>query len=114
MPLTIAVWLVALAGLLLIGVGVASILQFEGRFSLGVGVMLVIYGLGVLGAAWLGRHQHILAFGAMTSVTVLHGLVIASTANGSHAWWLWPFLVPVAVTFVCLMWPSTRRALGRA
>lgn len=113
MPLLVAVVLVGLVGAAITLVGVASILQFHGRFSLGVGAMLVLYGLMVLAAAWLGRGRHPLAFGAMTTVSLLHATVIASTANGSDAWWLWPFLVPVIVTLVCLMLPSSREALGR-
>ena len=112
LPLRAAVVLVGAAGLALALLGLGTIIQWHGRFSLGVGAMLVLYGLGVLGIAWLGRRRHPLAFGAMTAASVLHALVVVSTARGSGAWWLWLLLVPVLATLVCLMAPSTRRALG--
>lgn len=112
MPLRLAVGLVAAVGLALVVLGVATIVQWHGRFSLGVGAMLGLYGLGVLGIAWLGRRHHPLAFGAMTAATVLHGLVVVSLARGGGAWWLWLLLVPLVATFACLMAPATRRVLG--
>ena len=112
-PLQLAVLLVGLAGAGLTAVGLGAMLQFHGRFSLGVGLMLVLYGLGVMAAAWLGYKRHLLAFGAMVSVTLLHIAVVASTARGSRATWLWWFEIPLVVTLVCLLVPSSLRALGR-
>lgn len=112
LALRLAVGLIAVAGLALVAVGVVSVLQFHGRFSLGIGAMLLIYGASVIGVAWLGRRHHPLAYGAMTFVTILHGFVIGSTAYGSRAWWLWLLLVPVVFTIGCLIHPDTRRTLG--
>lgn len=111
-PLRAALLLLALTGAALVLLGILTMLQRHGRFSVGVGGMLVLYGLGVIGLAWLGQRRHPLAFGAMTAATVLHALVVVSTARGSGVWWLWLVLVPVLVTLVCLMWPSSRRELG--
>ena len=94
------------------GVGVGVIAQMHGRFSIGVGSMLVLYGLLVTAIAWMGWKRHPLAFGLMVSATVLHILVVGSTANGSKVWWLWLVEIPLVATIVCLMVPSTRRLLG--
>lgn len=111
-PVLTAVASVAVTALVLIVLGVAVVAQLHGRFSLGVGAMLLIYGLGMAGVAWLGWKRHPLAFGAMFFLSLLNAMVIISTANGSKAWWLLAALVAPALTLGCLLMPSARAELG--
>ena len=111
-PVLTAVASVAVTALVLIVLGVAVVAQLHGRFSLGVGAMLLIYGLGMAGVAWLGWKRHPLAFGAMFFLSLLNAMVIISTANGSKAWWLLGALVAPVITLGCLLMPSARAELG--
>ncbi|MGD7731788.1 hypothetical protein ACQCX5_02360 [Propionibacteriaceae bacterium G57] len=103
----------ALQALVLVALGVSVMAQGHGRFSVGVGAALLVYGVAVAGIAWLGWKKHPLAFGPMMGANVLHAMVIASTANGSKALWLWFGLIPVVASIVALLWPSTRAEFGR-
>lgn len=112
-PLTVAVVITGLTTLVLAGLGVSVMAQQHGRFSAGVGLALLLYGLLVGVVAWLAWQRHSLGYGPMVAFNVLHGFVIGSTANGSHAWWLWFGLVPVAIAVVCMLMPVTRAEFGR-
>lgn len=112
-PLTVAVVLTGLAALLLVGLAVTVMGQGHGRFSLGVGLSLLLYGALVAGIALLAWLKHPLGYGPIVAVNVLHGCVIASTALGSQAWWLWLGLIPVVVAVGCLLLPDVRAELGR-
>ena len=98
---------------MLVGLAVAVMGQGHGRFSLGVGLSLLMYGALVGGISVLAWRRHQLAYGPIVAVNVLHGLVIASTASGSQVWWLWFGLVPVVVAIACLLLPRVRAELGR-
>lgn len=102
---------VVLVALLVVVVGVLA--QGHGRFSLGIGVMLAIYAASMAVAAWAGWRVHRLAYGAMMGLSVVNAFVVASTANSSHALWLWPLLLPVLVTIGALLTRSARAAFGR-
>lgn len=112
-PLLAAVVITALSGLLLVGLAAVVMAQGHGHFSLGVGLSLLMYGALVGGIAWLGWRTHPLAYGPMMAVNVLHGCVIASTALGSQAWWLWLGLVPVVAAILCLLNSEVRQKFGR-
>lgn len=111
--LVVAVVITALTGLLLVGLAVSVMAQGHGHFSLGVGLALLMYGALVTGIAWLGWLRHPFGYGPIMAVNVLHGCVIASTAMGSQAWWLWFGLVPVVVAILCLLVPEVRTEFGR-
>ena len=113
-PLLVAVAITAVTSLVLAGLGFSALLQQHGRFSVGVGVALLLYGLMVGLVAWLGWRKQPLAYGPLVALSVLHGMVIASTANGSSVWWLWLGLIPVAAAVVCLLLPVVRTEFGRS
>lgn len=98
----------ALAAVAFMGVGLASMLQQHGVFSLGVGSMLLIYGALVALVALAGLKRWPLARGGLVASSLLHVMVGISTLQGSHAYWL---LIPTALaaaTLVGAIMPSTR------
>lgn len=112
-PLIVAVVITGLTALLLIGLAISVMAQGNGDFSLGVGLSLLMYGLLVAGVTVLGARRSTLGYGPIVGVNVLHGCVIASTAMGSQAWWLWFGLVPVVAAILCLLLPDVRVEFGR-
>ncbi|MGD8213540.1 hypothetical protein [Aestuariimicrobium sp. Y1814] len=108
-----ALAITALTAALLVALAVFVMAQGHGRFSLGVGAALLGYGALVAAIAWLGWKRHPLGYGPLVGVTLLHGCVVASTAWGSQAWWLWFGLLPALVAIVCLLAPVVREEFGR-
>ncbi|MGJ6979402.1 hypothetical protein ACSDQ9_02560 [Aestuariimicrobium soli] len=98
-PLMIAGLLTLLAAMALVAVGVAVVAQVHGIFSVGVGAMLLLYGLmvGAIGVvAVRGRGW---SSGAVVAAAVLHVLVVVAIARHANPWW-WALLVPLVATAV--------------
>lgn len=89
-------------------VGIGSMLQQHGRFSIGVGAMLVIYGLFVGFAALAGWRAWPLARGGMVSLALLHLMSSVSIARGSGTAWMWLSAALALATVVAAVMPSTR------
>lgn len=104
----VLVWLFA-AAVAVIGVG--AIAQFHGRFSAGVGAMLLTYAaaLGWVGyAAWRCRFY---SRGVLVATGMLHLLVaLSSLSAGNVAVWV-SVAALSAATVVCAMLPSTAAAI---
>ncbi|MHB1007801.1 MAG: hypothetical protein ACYC1E_00915 [Propionibacteriaceae bacterium] len=112
-PLTIAAVLTALFALAVIGVAVASALQPHGQFSLGVGIMLSLYGALLAWVAWTTWRQRFYVRGALVGSALLN-LAVAVSSFGSNVT-LWSVVALLsAVIAVCGVLPSTSRALTRA
>ncbi len=112
--LGIAVTGTALSALALLGMGVASITARWTTFGVGIGVVLIVYGLLVGAGAYLGMKRVPLARGMMVAPALLHLASAASFATsndvpqriGSGLAGVF-FVVVVAAALL----PSTRRAL---
>lgn len=112
-PLTIAAALTGLFALVVIGLAIGSAIQQHGRFSIGVGVMLLLYGALL---AWIAIATWRLRFyirGALVASALLNLAVSLSSLSSNIA--LWSVVgVLSAVIAGCGVLPSTTRALKRA
>ncbi len=110
--LTVAAALVWAVAAVVAILGLGSIAQLHGRFSAGVGVMLLAYA-GLLG--WVGLtawRRRFYARGMLVGTGLLHLLLaVSSMSAGNVVVWL---LVAAAsaVTVGCAMLPATSAALG--
>lgn len=110
LSLTLASVLCALSGLGFMAVGVGSLMARHGRLSIGVGAILICYGALVLAIGAAGWHRMSIASGGLVASSILHILVLGSSARGDFAWLVWLLvLVPVTIV-VCTLMPATRRA----
>lgn len=105
----------ALSALALVVMGVASIASRWALFGVGIGVVLIVYGLLVGVGAWLGIRRLALARGMMVAPALLHlaSALSLATSNGIPQR---IGAVTAAVVFagivVAAILPSTRRALN--
>lgn len=86
-----------LAAILFLGVGIGTLVQWNGLFSAGIALMLVLYAaLLVLLArgAWRGHRGG----GGLVASSLLHVLVAVSTGRGSHAPWAYGLAAVAVVT----------------
>ncbi len=114
--LGIAVLGAALSGLAFVGVGVGSIVDARAGFSLGIGLVLIGYGLVVLLGAWLGVRRSPWARGLIVAPALLHIATAVSLVQSDDT----PqvvgaaiALVVLVVTLVAAVLPATREALLR-
>ena len=106
----------AVAGLGIVGVGVGSIAAAHAAFSLGIGAVLIGYGLLVLFGAWLGARRNPWARGLIVAPALLHIATAASlmqSADTSQVVGAAAALVLLVATVVAAVLPSTHRALSR-
>jgi len=112
-PLTIAAGLTGVFTLVAIGLAIGSAIQPHGRFSIGVGVMLLLYG-ALLG--WIATATWRLRFyirGALVASALLNLAVSLSSLSSNIA--LWSVVgVLSAIIAGCGVLPSTTQALKRA
>lgn len=113
--LGVAVLGAALSGIAVVGVGVASIVDARAGFSLGIGAVLIGYGLVVLLGAWLGYQRSPWARGLIVAPALLHIATAVSFLQSDDT----PQVIGSAVglllllaTVVAAVLPSTSRALG--
>ncbi len=112
-PLTVAAILTGVFALVVVGLAVGSAVQAHGRFSIGVGVMLLLYGalLGWIAATtW---RQRFYIRGALVGSALLNLAVAVSSLPSNVPLWS-VVAVLSAVIAVCGVLPSTTRALRRS
>ena len=80
-------------------VGIVVVAQWHGLFSVGVGAMLLLYGLLVLFIGLAALRGRTWASGPVIAAAILHILVVAAIAGQASPWW-WAMLLPLAVTAV--------------
>ncbi|MCC2593077.1 hypothetical protein LKO27_06575 [Tessaracoccus sp. OS52] len=114
MSLWTAVVGAALAGLVIVGFGVASLASDHAVFSAGIGGFLIAYGLFVCFGAWLGWRRHPLARGLIVAPGLLHIAIAVNLIQGGDLPQKVGAGVGVAVfaiTVVAAVLPATRAAL---
>ncbi|MBI4899393.1 MAG: hypothetical protein HY829_02830 [Actinobacteria bacterium] len=113
LPLTVAAILTGLFALVVVGVAVGSAVQPHGQFSLGVGVMLLLYGALLGWVAWTTWRQRFYLRGALVGSALLNLAVAVSSLASNVALWS-VVAVLSAVIAVCGVLPSTNQALTTA
>jgi hypothetical protein len=114
LPLSTAALLVWLVGAVVAALGVGTVAQLHGRFSAGVGVMLLVYAAVLAWVGWSAWTLRFYARGMLVGTGLLHlFLAVSSMAAGNVAIWTAVSVVSV-VTVVAAMLPSTSAALDRA
>lgn len=109
-----AALLTALSGVAFVAVGAVAFAQGHGRFSWGVGSVLVVYGLLVMLLAILLWRRVALAQGLVIASSLLHIGVLWSVASGEWAWLVRGLiLIPLAAVVACLL-PATREVLEQS
>ena len=112
-PLSVAAGLTGLFALVAIALGVGSALQFHGRFSAGVGIMLVMYGALLGWIAYAAWRQRFYIRGALLASALLNlGVAVSSLSSNVPLWSL--VTVISAVIVVCAVLPGTTQALRRS
>ena len=112
-PLTIAAALTGLFALVAIGLGIGSSVQAHGQFSIGVGIMLLLYGALLGWIAVTTWRQRFYIRGALVGSALLN-LAVAVSSWGSNVA-LWSTVgVLSAVIAGCGVLPSTGIAMKRA
>lgn len=112
--LWIAVLGAAVAGVVFVGFGIASLASNHQLFSAGIGAMLIGYGLLVSLGAYLGWRRNPLARGLIVAPALLHVAIAFNLLQGGDV----PqrvgagiALAVSAATVVAAVLPSTRAAL---
>ncbi|HSN12020.1 MAG TPA: hypothetical protein VLS51_07935 [Propionibacteriaceae bacterium] len=113
LPLTVAAVLTGLFAVAVIGVAVGSAVQPHGQFSLGVGLMLFLYGALLAWVAWTTWRQRFYLRGALVGSALLNLAVAVSSFESNVVLWS-VVAVLSAVIAVCGVLPSTGRAITRA
>ncbi|RMB58859.1 hypothetical protein [Tessaracoccus antarcticus] len=114
--LGVAVTGAALSGVGIVGVGVGSIAAAHAAFSIGIGAVLIGYGLLVAFGAWLGARRNPFARGLIVAPALLHIATVASlmqSAETPQVVGLGAVLLLLVATVVAAVLPSTRLALAR-
>lgn len=112
-PLTVAASLTGLFALVTVALGIGSALQFHGRFSAGVGIMLLLYGALLGWIAWSAWRQRFYIRGALVASALLNlGVAVSSLSSNVPLWGVVTVLSAVIVG--CAVMPSTTQALRRA
>lgn len=113
--LGIAVIGTALSSLAVIGIGVASIAARFATFGIGIGIMLIVYGVLVGLGAWLGLKRIALARGLMVAPALLHLASAISLVGGGDT----PQRIGAGIAAACFavivvaaLLPGTRLALS--
>lgn len=112
--LWVALVCAALAGLVIVGFGIASVASDHAVFSWGIGLFLIVYGAFVCLGAWLGWKRNSLARGLIVAPALLHIAIAVNLLTGGDT----PqkvgagiAIVVFVVTVVAAVLPSTREAL---
>jgi hypothetical protein len=112
-PLTVAAVLTGVFALVVIGLGIGSSVQSHGQFSIGVGVMLLLYGALLGWIAFTTWRQRFYIRGALVGSALLNLAVALSSLSSNVALWS-VVAVLSAVIAGCGVLPSTTLALKRA
>lgn len=112
-PLSVAAGLTGLFSLVTIVLGIGSILQFHGRFSAGVGIMLLMYGALLGWIAYAAWRRKFYVRGALLASALLNlGVAVSSLSSNVPLWSV--ITVLSAVIVGCAVLPSTTQALRRS
>ncbi len=112
-PLSVAAVLTGVFALVVVALGIGSSVQSHGRFSIGVGIMLLLYGALLGWIAWTTWRQRFYIRGALVGSALLDLAVAVSSLSSNVA--LWSIVAALnAVIVVCGVLPSTGLALKRA
>lgn len=112
LPVLLAAWSTWLSAMVLAGVGVGSIVAGHGRFSIGVGTMLIGYALIVaLLGRWLLRRVS-WADGPLVASGILHLIVVISLVGSGAPVWILSLAVLAGVSVVGALLPASRRWLA--
>jgi hypothetical protein len=112
-PLTVAAALTGLFALVVVGVAIGAAVQAHGRFSIGVGIMLLLYGALLSWIAVTTWRQRFYIRGALVGSALLNLAVAVSSLSSNIA--LWSIVAVLsAVIAGCGVLPSTGIALKRA
>ncbi len=112
--LGIAILGTALSGFGIIGVGVGSIADARAGFGIGIGAVLIGYGLIVLLGAWLGLRRSPWARGLIVAPALLHvatAVSLLSSDDKPQVFGAAVALVLLVVVVVAAVLPATREAL---
>ena len=112
-PLTVAAILTGVFALVVIGLAIGSSVQSHGQFSIGVGVMLLLYGALLGWIAFTTWRQRFYIRGALVGSALLNLAVAVSSFTSNVALW-GVVAVLSAVIAVCGVLPSTALAMKRA
>lgn len=111
----LAITLTALTALAVVVIGIASILARPGEvFSLGVGLMLVLYGAIMFGIAWAAFRRHSWAWGLLVAAALLNAFAFGSFLDTNDTGQRVMAGVALAVTVATVIsgiLPSTRLAM---
>ena len=112
--LGVAVLGATISGVAVVGVGIASIADARAGFSIGIGAMLIGYGLLVLLGAWLGLRRSPWARGLIVAPALLHiatAISLLSSDDTPQVAGAAVALVLLVATVVAAVLPATRRVL---
>jgi hypothetical protein len=112
-PLTVAAALTGLFALVAIGLGIGSSVQSHGQFSIGVGVMLLLYGALLGWIAVTTWRQRFYIRGALVGSALLNLAVAVSSLSSNIPLWSTVGVLS-AVIAGCGVLPSTGIAMKRA
>lgn len=105
----------ALAAAVVFAFGIGSLASGHASFSVGIGVVLILYALVLAAGAWLGWRRNPLARGLIvapallnlaTTISLLGSTDLPQRIGAATA------LAVIGCTIVAAVLPSTRRALG--
>lgn len=99
----------ALCGLSLVGLAIGAAVSGNGGFSAAVALLLVGYGLGMVGAALALWRLHLLGRGPVMALSLLN--LVAGVGLAEAAPWMWVVVLLSGVTAVAAGLPATGRAL---
>ncbi len=95
-------------------IGIGSIVQWHGRFSAGVGIMLLAYGAILAWIGWAAWTCRFYVRGALVASSLLH-LLLALSSLGAGNVLVWLLVAALnLVILVCAFAPPTTAALRRA
>lgn len=112
-PVDVAAWLTILSGAAFVVVAIVVLVVRQAVFSVGVSVMLALYGVLVLLVGSMLRRRNPVSFGAAVTCSLIHTLVLVNLAHANHAFLFGPLCLVPIIALVCLFTPAARVALGR-
>ena len=112
-PLSLAAVLTGVFALVVVALGIGSSVQSHGQFSIGVGIMLLLYGALLGWIAFTTWRQRFYIRGALVGSALLDLAVAVSSLSSNVALWS-VVAVLSAVIAGCGVLPSTTHAMKRA
>ena len=101
--LATCVGLTALAGLAMIGFGIAAVVVNSQWFGIGIALWLVSYGLAQLLLAWFVTRGSRFALGLVVASSLLHACVVGSFMTAGDTAQFWGSLAVAPFVLACLV-----------